>query len=95
MGCRSGVEVSKQDVEAAVCLGFSSGQGCRSCRSAAPEHVEGRVEAMSKHTNFDTGARSWGSIFTGCHQVAEGFARTIQRPLRELVRPRADFFEHV
>lgn len=32
------------------------------CRSTAPERVEARVEAVSKRTNFDTRARSWGSV---------------------------------
>jgi hypothetical protein len=53
MGCRSGVEVSKQGVEAAVCLGSAGRDVCLSCRSRSAECVEARVEAMSKRPNFD------------------------------------------
>ena len=45
--------MSKPGVEAAVCLGFSSGEACRNCRKEAAEGVEVGVEAMSKRANFD------------------------------------------
>ena len=58
MKCRSGVEVSKRGVEAAVCLAFRSRQRRRSCRSEAAERVEVAVQAASKRANFDTRVRT-------------------------------------